>query len=116
IEFLRNSPYKDNLAQAGLFLRAAAAAAPNVPHLFGGHLGNGLAGGNHKMVRMAALINASPALNPGNVNQIPALPLGSRVQVNAWDGTVAFTNRKSVAPVDATEKMPFQVAPVIPSL
>ena len=29
IEFLKNSPYKDNLAQAGLFLRAAAAASPN---------------------------------------------------------------------------------------
>lgn len=36
IEFLKNSPYKDNLAPVGLFLRAAAAAAPNVPRLFGG--------------------------------------------------------------------------------
>jgi len=116
IEFLKNSPYKDNLVQAGLFLRAAAAAAPNAPHLFGGHLGNGLTEGNHKMIRMAALITASPALAPGNVNQVAALPLGSRVQVNAWDGTIAFTTRKAVPLVDATEKMPFQVAPVIPYL
>jgi hypothetical protein len=116
IEFLKNSPYKDNLVQAGLFVRAAAAAAPNAPHLFGGHLGNGLTEGNHKMIRMAALITASPALAPGNVNQVAALPLGSRVQVNAWDGTVAFTTRKAVPLVDATEKMPFQVTPVIPYL
>jgi hypothetical protein len=116
LEFLKNSPYKDNLAQAGLFLRAAAAASPNIPHLFGGHLGNGLTEGNHKAIRMAALINAAPALSPGNVSQIAALPLGSRVQVNAWDGSVTFTKRKAVPLVDATEKMPFQVAPVIPYL
>ena len=39
------------------------------------------------MVRMAALISGAPALTPKNVDQIAALPLGSRVQVNAWDGT-----------------------------
>ena len=48
IEFLKNSPYKDKLGQAGLFLRAAADAAPHVPHLFGAHLGNGLTEGNNK--------------------------------------------------------------------
>ena len=48
IEFLKNSPYKDKLGQAGLFLRAAADAAPHVPHLFGAHLGNGLTEGNTK--------------------------------------------------------------------
>ena len=44
--FLQNSPYKDKLTQAGLFLRAASQAAPNTPHLFGAHLGNSLAGGD----------------------------------------------------------------------
>jgi hypothetical protein len=115
MEFLKNSPYKDNLGQAGLFLRAAAAIAPNVPHLFGAHLGNGLTDGN-KLTRMAALISSAPALTPKSVDQIAALPLGSRVQVNAWDGTVAFTTRKAVPLVDASEKMPFRVTPVIPYL
>lgn len=115
IEFLKNSPYKNQLARAGLFLRASAAAAPHVPHLFGPQLGNGLTDGN-KLVRMAALMNASPTLAPRKLDQIAALPLGSRVQVNAWDGSVTFTTRKNVALVDATEKMPFSVAPVIPYL
>ena len=65
---------------------------------------------------MAALISAAPALSPRNVDQIAALPLGSRVQVNAWDGAVAFTTRKAVPLVDASEKMPFRVTPVIPYL
>ena len=116
IEFLKNSPYKDKLGQAGLFLRAAAAAAPHVPHLFGAHLGNGLTEGNNKMIRMAALISGAPALSPRSMDQIAALPLGSRVQVNAWDGAVSFTTRKAVPLVDASEKMPFRVTPVIPYL
>ena len=116
IEFLKNSPYKDSLAQAGLFLRAAAAAAPYAPHLFGPHLGNGLTEGSNKLLRMAALIEAAPELTPKNINQIAALPLGSRVQVNAWDGSVSFTTRKAVPLVDASEKMPFRVTPVIPYL
>jgi hypothetical protein len=116
VDFLKNSPYKDNLGQAGLFLRAVGASAPHAPHLFGPHLGNGLTEGDDKLIRMAILINGSPALSARNTNQIAALPLGSRVQVNAWDGTVFFTTRKAVPIVDATEKMPFQVTPVVPYL
>ena len=115
IEFLKNSPYKNNLGQAGLFLRAAIAAAPHVPHMFGAHMGNGLTEGN-KLMRMSALTSAAPNLKPQSLDQIAALPLGSRLQVNAWDGSVTFTDRKAVALVDAGEKMPFRVTPVIPYL
>jgi len=116
IEFLKNSPYKDKLGQAGLFVQAAAAVAPHVPHLLGNHLGNGLTEGNHKPIRMEALTSGAPTFSPTKVDQIAALPLGSRVQVNAWDGVVSFSTRKTAALVDATEKMPFRVAPMIPYL
>ena len=116
MEFLKNSPYADKLGQAGLFLRAAAEAAPHVPHLFGPHLGNGLTEGNDKTFRMSGLMGSAPALTPKNVTQIAALPLGSRVQVNALDGSVAFTTRKTVALVDASEKLPFRITPVVPYL
>jgi hypothetical protein len=115
IEFLRNSPYKDKLSQAGLFLRAAVDASPSVPHMFGAHLGNGLTGGN-KMIRMSALMSGAPPLRPRSLDQIAALPLGSRIQVNAWDGSVSFSDRKAVPLVDASEKLPFRVTPVIPYL
>ena len=116
VEFLKNSPYKANLAQAGLFLRAAAEAAPRVPHMFGAHMGNGLTEGKDDVIRMSSLITAAPELKARNVDQISALPLGSRLQVNAWDGSVVFTDRKAVALVDAGEKMPFRVTPIIPYL
>ncbi|MGO8789774.1 MAG: M48 family metalloprotease [Terriglobia bacterium] len=116
IEFLKNSPYKDKLGQVGLFLQEAINVAPHVSHLLGTHLGNGLTEGNAKMVRMEALTTGAPALTPRKIDQIAALPLGSRVQVNAWDGGVSFTTRKGAPLVDASEKMPFRVTPVIPYL
>jgi hypothetical protein len=115
LEFLRNSPYKDKLGSAGLFLRAAAAAAPNMPHLFGPHLGNRLAT-RQGAIRMAALMGGAPALQKTRLDQIAALPLNSRVQVDAWDGSIAFPNRKAVALVDPSEKMPFRVTPLYPHL
>ena len=65
---------------------------------------------------MAALTTGAPTIAPKNVDQIAALPLGSRIQVNAWDGSVAFTDRKAVPLIAPSEKMPFQVNPVIPYL
>jgi len=115
LEFLRNSPYKDKLGSAGLFLRAAAAAAPSMPHLFGPHLGNRLAA-RHGAIRMAALMGGAPELQKTRIDQIAALPLSSRVQVNAWDGSITFPNRKAVALVDPSEKMPFRVTPLFPHL
>jgi len=115
LEFLKNSPYNDKLGQAGLFLRAAVEAAPGSPHMFGAHLGNGLTGGD-ELIRMSTLMSSAPQLSAKSVDQIAALPLGSRVQVNAWDGSVSFTDRKTVPLLDATEKLPFRVTPVIPYL
>jgi hypothetical protein len=116
MEYLKNSPYKDQMGQAGLFLEAAARAARNTPHLFGAHLGNGLTQGSYRRIRMSALTVGAPALKSHSLDQIAALPLGSRVQVNAWDGSVVLTDRKPVALIAPSEEMPFQVTPVIPYL
>jgi hypothetical protein len=115
LEFLRNSPYKDKLANAGLFLRAAVAAAPVMPHLFGPHLGNRFISGRDT-IRLATLMAGAPELKPKQMDQVAALPLSSRVQVSAWDGSISFPNRKTVALIDASEKMPFRLAPLYPRL
>lgn len=116
MEYLKNSPYKDELKEAGLFLEEATRAARHTPHLFGAHVGNGLTAGRHKMIRMPDLKTKAPALAPMSVDQIAALPLGSRVQVNAWDGSITFTTRKAVPLIAPSEKMPFEVTLVVPHL
>jgi hypothetical protein len=86
-----------------------------MPHLFGPHLGNRLAA-RHGAIRMAALMGGAPELQKTRIDQVAALPLSSRVQVNAWDGSITFPNRKAVALVDPSEKMPFRVTPLYPHL
>lgn len=115
IKLLRNSPYKNQLGKAGLFLRAMANVAPHAPHLFGAHLGRRLAKGNH-VLRLAALMNSAPKLETRNVDQIAALPLGARVKVDPWSDTVQLMKTKPVALVSAREKMPFEVTPLFPYL
>ncbi|MGH9405908.1 MAG: M48 family metalloprotease [Terriglobia bacterium] len=115
IQFLRNSPYKDQLGKAGLFLRALAVAAQRTPNLFGAHLGSRLVISG-RVERMAELMSSSPALQPTNVDQIAALPLGSRVKVNAWNDDAELVKSKPPALLSAREKMPFEVTPLFPYL
>lgn len=115
LELLKNSPYKDQLGKAGLFLRAMADTAPHTPQLFGPHLGSRLVQGDH-VRRLADLMGNAPQLQKTRVDQIAALPLGSRVKVDSWSDAVELVKSKGVALVSAREKMPFEVTPLFPYL
>jgi hypothetical protein len=114
-QLLQNSPYKDQLGKAGLFLRAMASMAPHAPQLFGAHLGSRLAQGDH-VLRMSTLMSGAPQLETRNVDQIAALPLGARVKVDPWNGGVELMKTKPEALLSAREKMPFQITPLFPYL
>lgn len=115
LEILKNSPYKDQLGKAGLFLRAMADMAPHAPQLFGAHMGNRMVQGDH-VRRLADLMTGAPELQKTRVDQIAALPLGARLKVDPWSDQVQLVKSKSVALVSAREKMPFQVTPLFPYL
>ncbi len=114
MELLANSPYKGNLANAGLFLRALQQEAPELKSLIRPHLGSRLAGGNG--TRMPALLSSSPALEAKVTDQIAALPLGARVKLDAWSGRVELVKGKPVALTTFREKMPFEITPFFPYL
>jgi hypothetical protein len=110
-ELLRNSPYKDKLGNAGLFLRALDERASKLPQLLNPHMGNFMARGN-KIHRMPELMKTAPELESESTKQIAALPLGGRLRVNPWDNTVELLKAEPVALLSAREKMPFEVTPV----
>lgn len=114
IELLRNSPYKDKLGNAGLFLKALQQKAPDLPHLIRPHLGNSFFAS--KSVRMASLLEAAPALDENRLDQIAALPLGGRVKIDPWSDQVELSKSKPVALVSAREKMEFEITPFFPYL
>jgi hypothetical protein len=112
--FLAKSPYKDKLSNAGLFLKALQARAPQLKHLIRPHLGNSLAAG--QSIRMSGLVNSAPQLETRGVEQIAALPLGGRVRLNPWSNRVELLKPRPAALLSAREKMPFEVTPFLPYL
>jgi len=114
LEMLKNSPYKDQLANAGLFLRALQQRAPVLPNLIRAHLGNGLTLGNN--TRMSELVASAPALEMNKLDQIAALPMGARIKVDPWSDRAEMSKAKPVALLSAREKMFFEVTPVYPHL
>jgi Peptidase family M48 len=115
LKLLRNSPYKDQLGQAGLFLEALAKAAPTRPRLMGAHLGNRLMDRSHQL-RMAQLMEGAPVIEPKNLDQIAALPLGSRIVLNPWNDDVRLQKSQKVTLLSPRDKMPFDVTPLFPYL
>ena len=116
LELLRNSPYKDKLGSAGLFLKSLQEHAPDLPNLIRPHLGNAFAWDKGKDVRMAALLASAPALEPNRTDQIAALPLGGRIKLDPWSDQVELEKAKPVALASAREKMPFEITPFFPYL
>lgn len=115
LELLKNSPYKDKLPNAGLFLRQLQVRAAAMPNLIKPRMGNGLAFAD-KVTRMAELMNGAPELQARKLDQIPALPLGGRIKLDPWDDHVELIKAQPVPLISAREKMPFEVTPVIPHL
>ena len=112
LEFLTNSPYKDKLGNAGLFLKALQERAPDLRNLIRARLGDGLVNG--KTLRMSALLNTAPQLDERKKDQIAALPLGGRIKIDPWSNQATLAKSKPVALLSAREKMPFEVTPVFP--
>jgi hypothetical protein len=115
VELLNNSPYKNQLANASLFLAALQARQKEIPNLIAAHLGD-------KVVTIADLktsaanptaTNVDPKKNP---QTIAALPIGGRVKLDVWHDRLDLIKSKPVGTVAEREKMPFEVTPFMPYL
>jgi len=109
IELLKNSPYKDKLAAAGLFLKQLQNEEKALQSLINPKLGNSVNFADE-------LEKAAPQLQAGKLDQIPALQLGARVKLDPWSDKVEMNKGKAVALISAREKMPFEVTPFLPFL
>jgi hypothetical protein len=115
MEYLQNSMYKDKLPTAALYYaqlvdREKALKGLNTPKL-----GDSLlkADGTPWMGELAKM---SPKLNWDDLTQMAALPLGSWIKTDPWDDKVHQLNAKIYAPMNARDKMPFEVTPIFYNL
>ena len=109
IELLKKSPYASSLGNAGLFLAQLHSQSKELKQLISPQLGN-------QVLFTSQLLQAAPALEPGNKDQIAALPMGSRVKLDPWSAGVSLMKTKALARLSARDKMPFQVTPLVPYL
>jgi hypothetical protein len=116
LELLKNSPYAEKLNTPGLFLREVAARGPALSALLTPHLGTGFIDRKGAVDRMMVLMNSAPALDPGKLDQIAALPLGGRVKLNAWDDHAELIKTTPLAITSARDKMQLEVTPFFPRL
>jgi hypothetical protein len=114
LELFSKSPYKGQLANAGLFLEALQARSAQLPNLLHGRFGNDF--GSSHLVGMKALASLPKNLQMHSLDQISALPLGSRIAVDPWSDRIEMLKRPPVHLLSASEKMPFEVSPFFPYL
>ena len=119
VELLSKSPYKDQLANANLFLQALQTRQKEIPNLISAHLGDRVAtvADLKSVVAVAPAAPGSPA-DPAKKDQtkIAALPIGGRVKLDVWGDRLELIKSKPIGTVAEREKMPFEVTPFMPYL
>jgi hypothetical protein len=111
MEYLQASMYKDQLPVAGLFYEQLADRGKVLKALNSPKLGDSLLKPDGTPW-MADLEHMAPKINWDDLNQTAALPLGSWLKTDPWDDKVHMLNAKRYAPMNARDKMPFEVTPV----
>jgi len=115
INYLKNSPYKDKLADAGLFLRTLTDYSRKLRNLIQPHVVAHIADAG-QVSKLNELIEKAPSLSPDNLDQIAALALGARVTVEPWSGRLELLRGPTVPLASAREKASLAVTPLVPYL
>ena len=113
-ELLKNSPYKDQLVTARLFLDALQTRQKDIPNLISPHLGDRVPV-NSALASSVAPVAQKPADAADSktpaATQIVALPLGGRIKMDPWGDKLEMLKSKPAGAVAEREKMPFEVTP-----
>ncbi len=111
MEYLQASMYKDKLPNAGLYYAQLVDRSKELKSLNTPKLGDSLLKIDGTPW-MGDLAHMAPKLNWDDLTQTAALPLGSWLKVDPWDDSVHMLDAKRYAPMNARDKMPFEVTPV----
>ncbi len=111
MQYLQASMYKDKLASAGLYYAQLVDRSKQLKALNTPTLGDSLLKADGTPW-MADLDKMAPKINWDDLTQTAALPLGSWLKVDPWDDSVHMLDAKRYAPMNARDKMPFEVTPV----
>jgi hypothetical protein len=109
LKMLSNSPYKDQLGPAALFLKQLQLESKSLTALISPNLGN-------CFYLASDLAKSSPELQVKRLDQVPATAIGGRIRMNPWDDSMELMKAENVALRSTREKMPFAVTPLHPMI
>src|SRR5262249_14320046 len=110
VEILKASPYKQKMGAAELFLKALSSRAGRLPKLIQATVGSHLTSGQ-TLALLRGLATQGTTLQEKSLEQIAALPLGSRIKLEPWTNQITLMRNKPISLLSAREKMPFEVTP-----
>lgn len=105
LEWLKKSPYGEKLGNAGLFLSQLQSQRPALKQLINARLGN-------QVYFASQLLQSAQPLDAASLRQVSALPMGSRIKINAWSDALTLIKTQQMGPVSPREKIPFEVTPI----
>jgi hypothetical protein len=110
-EYLQTSMYKDKTTNAGLYFAQLSERGKVLKQLNTPKLGDSMlkADGTPWMSELA---KSAPKLDQDDTTQVAAFPLGSWLKTDPWDDKEHMLNAKRFAPMNARDKMPFEVTPI----
>ena len=111
IKLLNNSVYRDKLKEIAIFLAELQTKEKNLKALMTPELGDSLL--DPAGAAWLAGVSKVPALiEPKNLSQIAALPLGSHIRVDPWDDKVEYLQPTPAPILTASDKMPLEITPI----
>jgi len=111
VEYLSTSMYKDKTSNAGLYYAQLADMGKALKQLNTPKLGDSLLKADGTPW-MSDLAKSAPKLDQDDTTQVAALPLGSWLKTDPWDDKEHALNAKFYAPMNARDKMPFEVTAI----
>ena len=111
VDYLGASMYKDRLPNAGLYFAQLSDRSHALKQLNTPKLGDSMLK-DDGTPWMSALAKQAPKLNQDDTTQVAALPLGSWLKTDPWDDKEHMLNAKRYAPMNARDKMPFEVTAI----
>jgi hypothetical protein len=111
VVLLDKSIYKDKMPEAGLYFAQLQQREKELSALNTPRLGDSMLDSTGQPW-LIAIQKRAPKLDQDKLDQIAALPLGSRLRTDAWDDKVYTLKTSAPVLLNARDKMPFEVTPV----
>ncbi|MCX6624042.1 MAG: hypothetical protein NTY38_23865, partial [Acidobacteria bacterium] len=108
LKLLERSPYAKQMDAAGLAMEAIQIHAPRLKQLIEPHFGEHIADVTHSR-QNDPMFRVAPSYDASSSEQVAALPIGSRLLMHPWDGSVELLHPAPLVAGAPRERADFRI-------